>query len=316
MTKLPLQAVPNVSEGRNRAVVDAIAAAYTTAGATLARTHRDIDHHRSVHVLFGTAETLVDALVAGVGVAAETIDLSRQDGVHPRIGVADVVPLVGLDPDGIAESRLAAVLLGARVGEELGLPVFLYGDVGGGRRPAFFRRGGPAELQRRIDAGELTPDFGPSRLDPRAGGVIVGARAPLIAFNLVLADADLAAARAVAEGVRATGGGMAGVQAIGLELASSGEVQVSMNVIDIDAAPLHEVVARVRTEADARGARVSHGELVGLIPARVVIGAARAAGLEDAVDGAGLPTDEARAAAARTFGLPELAADQIVERYL
>jgi glutamate formiminotransferase len=316
LTRRPLQAVPNVSEGRDDAVVDLIGDAYTAAGATLAAVHRDVDHHRSVHVLFGSADTLVEALLAGITVAAERIDLSRQDGVHPRIGAADVVPLVGLDPGGVAEARRGAVLLGERVGEELRLPVFLYGDVGGGRRPAFFRRGGPVELQRRIDGGELTPDFGPRQLDPRAGGVLVGARPPLIAFNLTLGDADLAVTRAVAEAVRESGGGMAGLQAIGLELASTGELQVSMNVIDVDLAPLHEVVGRVRAEASARGAHVTHGELVGLVPARVAISAARAAGLGPAADDAGLPTPAAREAAAEAFALPELTADQIVERYL
>ena len=263
MSPVVLQSVPNVSEGRNAEVVDAIGRAYVSAGATLAATHRDVDHHRSVHVLFGTAETLVDALVAGIGLAAASIDLSEQDGVHPRIGAADVVPLVGLDPEGVVEARRAALFLGERVAEELGLPVFLYGDVGADRRPAFFRRGGPAELQRRLNGGELRPDFGPPTLDPRAGGVLVGARAPLIAFNLELADADLEVARAVAESVRETGGGMPGLQAIGLELASTGEVQVSMNVIAVEQAPLHEVVERVRDEARAWGARVTQGELVG-----------------------------------------------------
>jgi len=310
-----LQAVPNVSEGRDAAVVEAIGAAYSAAGATLAATHRDVDHHRSVHVLFGSADTLVDALVAGIGVAADTIDLSRQDGVHPRIGAADVVPFVGLDPPGVAEARRAAVRLGERVGAELRLPVFLYGDVGDGRRPAFFRRGGPIELQRRIDDGELDPDFGPARLDRRAGGVLIGARAPLIAFNLVLADADLAVARAVAEAVRESGGGMPGLQAIGLELASTGEVQVSMNVIDVERAPLHEVVARVRAEAGARDARVAHGELVGLLPARVVAQAARAAG-EHPVDELEVPSRAALAAAASAFLLPGLTAEDVVEHYL
>ncbi len=143
----------------------------------------------------------------------------------------------------------------------------------------------------------------------------MGARAPLAAFNLVLDIADVAVAREVAVAVRASGGGMAGVQAIGLLLPSTGRTQVSMNVIDLDAAPLHEVVARVRLEAAARGAAVIEGELVGLFLARVVTAAARAAGVDD-VDIEGLPGPAALAAAADAFALTSLAPDRIVERHL
>ena len=138
--------------------------------------------------------------------------------------------------------------LARRIGTELGLPVFLYGELAPGRGPAFFRRGGPAELQRRIDAGELAPDFGPARLDERAGGVIVGARKPLIAFNVNLRG-SIETAREVAAVVRETGGGFPGVRALGLELPRAGVVQVSMNVEDWEAAALHEIVARIESEA-------------------------------------------------------------------
>lgn len=311
-----LEAVPNVSEGRDARVIAAIEDAYVAAGARLADTQRDVDHHRSVHTLFGDEAVLVDALVAGIRAAAAAIDLGAQDGVHPRVGAADVVPLVGFDESGRSAACRAALAVGRRVGDELGLPVFLYGEVGGGRRPAFFRRGGPVELQRRLDAGELAPDFGPPRLDPRAGGVIVGARPPLIAFNLALADSDLEVARAVAEAVRESGGGLRGVQAIGLELASTGEIQVSTNVIDTDAAPLHEVVARVREEAVRRRASVAGAELVGLLPARVVALAARAAAVPHPLDDLGLPTTAALERAAAAFALPGLALDRVVEYHL
>ena len=124
MSAVVLQSVPNVSEGRSAEVVDAIGQAYVSAGVRLAATHRDVDHHRSVHVLFGSAETLVDALVAGISVAAASIDLSEQDGVHPRIGAADVVPLIGLDPAGVIEARRAALVLGERVAGEPGSRCF------------------------------------------------------------------------------------------------------------------------------------------------------------------------------------------------
>ena len=152
--------------------------------------------------------------------------------------------------------------------------MFLYGDLAPGRGPAFFRRGGPAELQRRIDAGELAPDFGPGRLDDAAGGVIVGSRRPLVAFNVDLTGADLATAQAIARVVRERDGGFPGVRALGLELPSAGRVQVSMNVEDWQAAALHEIVAAIEREANARGAGVAGSELVGLMPAGAAVAAA------------------------------------------
>jgi glutamate formiminotransferase len=181
-------------------------------------------------------------------------------------------------------ARAAALDLARRVGEELELPVFLYADLAPGLGPSFFRRGGPAELQQRIDAGELTPDFGPARLDERAGGVIVGARPPLIAFNVDLAGDDLDAAREIARAVRERDGGFPGVRALGLRLPRAGHVQVSLNVENWRAAPLHEVVAAVELEARARGLDLKGAELVGLLPAGAAVAAAgsllRVAGLD------------------------------------
>jgi glutamate formiminotransferase len=161
-----------------------------------------------------------------------------------------------------------------RIGEELRLPVFLYAESADGRAPAFFRRGGPDELQRRVDAGELSPDFGPPQLDAAAGAVLVGARRPLVAFNVELETGEVEIARAIAAAVRESGGGLAGVQALGLALACTGRAQVSMNLLDLEATSLHQVVARVRAEAEARGVEVAGGELVGLVPAGVVAAAA------------------------------------------
>jgi glutamate formiminotransferase len=229
-----------------------------------------------VFTLAGDDGALVDALVAGVAKAVELVDLREHEGVHPRVGAADVVPVVPLVPGDMEKAKAAALAVAKRIGTELRVPVFLYGEVGEGRRPAFFRRGGPEELQRRVDAGELTPAAGPRALDPRSGAVLVGARAPLVAYNLVLDTDDVAIARAVAAAVRESGGGMPGLQAIGLRLASTGHAQVSMNVIDVERAPLHEVVELVRREARARGSEVVTGELVGLVPGRVLLEAAGA----------------------------------------
>jgi glutamate formiminotransferase len=269
--RLPLESVPNFSEGRDRATIDALAAALSE-HAELLDVHSDPDHNRSVFTLVGDEEALEAALVAGVACAKDRIDLRRHEGAHPRIGAADVVPLVPLE----ASDMPRAVVAARRMGEllaELGLPVFLYGELGGGNGPSFFRRGGPEELQRRVDAGEVTPDFGPAALDPSAGGVLVGARRPLIAFNVNLRG-DLQAAREIAGLVRERGGGFPGVRALGLDLPRAGLVQVSMNVEDWEAAALHEIVGRIEAEAAARGVEVVGSELVGLMPAGAAVAAA------------------------------------------
>jgi glutamate formiminotransferase len=272
----PLESVPNFSEGRDQGTIDALAAALQSGGARLLDVHSDPDHNRSVFTLVGSPEHLTASLVAGIERAAERIDLRTHEGAHPRIGSADVVPIVPLADEDEERARATAVGLARRVGEELGLPVFLYGELGGGRGPAFFRREGPDELQRRVDSGEVEPAFGPSRLSERAGGVLVGMRRPLIAFNVNLRG-SLEAAREVASVVRETGGGFPGVRALGLELPSAGLVQVSMNVEDWEAAALHVIVARVAREAASRGAVVVGSELVGLMPAGAAAAAAGAA---------------------------------------
>jgi len=270
---LPLESVPNFSEGRDRATIDALAAALSER-AELLDVHSDPDHNRSVFTLVGREEDLTDSLLAAVACARERIDLRRHEGAHPRIGAADVVPIIALDPADAERARACALRLAERIGSELAIPVFLYGESAPGRGPAFFRRGGPGGLQERIDAGELHPDFGPGRLDERAGGVIVGARRPLIAFNVNLATADVEVARAIAAAVREAGGGFPGVRALGFALPSAGRAQVSMNVEDWEAAALHEIVARVEEEAHARGVEVAGAELVGLMPAGATAAAA------------------------------------------
>ena len=277
---LPLESVPNFSEGRDRATIDAIGEALA-AHATLLDVHADPDHHRSVFTLVGTESELQDALVGGVRVAKERIDLRRHDGVHPRIGAADVVPVVPIRPEDMPRAKRAARLVAKRITAELGLTTFLYGEVGEGRGPAFFRRGGTEELQRRLEAGEVAPAYGPSWLDPAAGAVLVGARRPLIAFNVDLRG-PVEAARAIAASIRESGGGFPGVRALGLDLPAAGHAQVSMNVEDWEAARLHEIVARVETEAAAQGAEVLGCELVGLMPAGA---AAQAAGAILRLDG-------------------------------
>jgi glutamate formiminotransferase len=276
-----LESVPNFSEGRDDATIAAIGDAIDQ-HARLLDVHSDLDHNRSVFTLVGEERELADALVAAVSVARDRIDLRSHEGAHPRIGAADVVPVVPIVPEDMQRARVCATDVARRLGEELALPVFLYGELAPGRGPAFFRTGGTETLQRRLDDGELTADFGPARLDERAGGVIVGARHPLIAFNVNLQGATVEIAREIASVVRARGGGFPGVRALGLELPRAGVVQVSMNVEDWEAAALHEIVARVESEAGARGAEVRGVELVGLMPAGA---AAAAAGALLRIDG-------------------------------
>ncbi|MFL5917934.1 MAG: glutamate formimidoyltransferase [Gaiellaceae bacterium] len=270
---LPLESVPNFSEGRDRETIDALAAALSKP-AELLDVHSDPDHNRSVFTLVGDEDRLVAALVAGVACAKERIDLRRHEGAHPRIGAADVVPIVAVDPSDGARARACALVLAEKIGDDLQLPVFLYGESAPGRGPAFFRNGGPEQLQRRIDSGELSPDFGPSRLDERAGAVIVGARRPLIAFNVDLETDDVEVARAIAAVVREQGGGFPGVRALGLSLRRAGHAQVSMNVEDFEAAALHDILGRIETEARERGVAVRGSELVGLMPAGAAVAAA------------------------------------------
>jgi glutamate formiminotransferase / 5-formyltetrahydrofolate cyclo-ligase len=259
-----LLAVPNLSEGRDLDVLDAIGAAFAAGGARVLDRHADPDHHRAVFTLAAPAGALAGALVAGAREAITRIDLTRHRGLHPHVGALDVAPLVHLDDARRGAACAEALVLGDRLGAELGVPVLLYGALGGGRSRAELRRGGPPELARRLRARELRPDFGPPEPHPTAGATLVAARAPLVAFNVELASGHgVGEARAIAASIREGGAeGLPGVRAIGLELAARGGVaQVSLNVEDHRAVPLARVV-----EAIARHARVAEAELVGLAP--------------------------------------------------
>ena len=274
---LPLESVPNLSEGRDEVTLAALREAMSRP-ARLLDVHADADHHRSVYTLVGSGQELVDTLEAGIRRAVELIDLGRhQGGAHPRVGAADVVPFVFLRPEHEPDARAAAVELADRISSELELPVFFYGRLTeDGREPAFYRRGGPEELQRRVDEGELSPDRGPNLLHPTAGAVLIGVRRPLIAFNVNLRARDAQVARDIAAIVRERDGGFPGVRALGLDLPSAGLVQVSMNVTDCEASALHAIVERIVAEAHARSAGVVGSELVGLMPAGAAVDAAGA----------------------------------------
>jgi len=256
-----LLAVPNVSEGRSRQAIDAIAAAF---GPPLLNVHSDADHHRSVFTLAGAPGTLARRVTDGAAAALAQVRIDQHTGIHPRVGAIDVAPIVYRSDADRGAACAEALVLADLLGDQLELPVFLYGILAGGRTRSQLRRGGPVELDRRIAAGELTPDFGPQRLHRTGGAVLVAARSPLVAFNVELAaPATELDARAIAALIRDGGSeGLPGLRAIGLWLSGRQVAQVSMNVEDHRAAPLVTVLKAIRRHAVPAAA-----ELVGLAPA-------------------------------------------------
>jgi glutamate formiminotransferase / 5-formyltetrahydrofolate cyclo-ligase len=267
-----LLAVPNVSEGRDPGRIESLQATFSRGVALLDR-HSDPDHDRTVFTLAGAASPLREALLSGAEQTVETVDMGSYDGLHPAVGALDVCPLVWVDPAHQAAARVEAVEVAEQIGG-LGVPVFLYGEMA--TRPehaerAYFRNGGLAELWLRMEGGELRPDHGPGLPHRTAGVTLVTARPPLAAFNVELDSGDLDLARAVAAGLRESGGGLPGVRAMGLTL-SSGRTQVSTNVHDPFSVPLREVVERVRALAAPLGASPVEAEIVGLVPSVALSG--------------------------------------------
>jgi glutamate formiminotransferase/glutamate formiminotransferase/formiminotetrahydrofolate cyclodeaminase len=257
---MTLLSVPNVSEGRDRATLDAVGAAFAAGGARVLDVHDDADHHRSVFTLAGEPGSLASALAAGTEEALRRIDLSRERGIHPHVGVVDVVPVVHRTDEEQGAACAEALVAAEEIGR-LGVPVLLYGALASGRTRAELRRGGPAELARRLVAREIRPDFGPPEIDPRKGATLVAARPVLIAFNFEV-DATLEQAQAAARAVREGGeDGLPGVRALGLELETTGIVQVSVNVEDHLGVPLARLLEAVR-----RHVPVTVGEVIGLPP--------------------------------------------------
>ena len=255
-----LLAYPNFSEGRDAARIATLTAAL---GAGLVDVHVDPDHHRTACTVLGRPGELAEAVLGGARAAVELVSLDAHEGVHPRVGALDVAPIVWLDDADRGAACAEALVLADRLAAELGLPVFLYGALAGGRTRAELRRGGRDELGRRIASGELRPEFGPPGLHPTAGATLVAARPPLVAFNVVLdASATLDDARAVAAAIREGGeAGLPGVRAIGVWLPGRGVAQVSTNLDEPRRVSAAEVLAAV-----ARRVSVAGAELVGLAP--------------------------------------------------
>lgn len=301
-----LACVPNVSEGRDEAAIDALAAAAASVpGAALLHVDPDPWHHRTVLTLAGRPEAAAEAVFRLVREAVDRIDLTAHSGQHPRIGAADVVPFVpleGLDLGDLPAAGMDACVAtarsyGRRIADELDLPVFLYGEAAlreGREAPAPFRKGGFEALRESIaEDPTREPDLGPRRVHPTAGAVAVGARPPLVAFNVYLATDDVEAARRIARRIRTSGGGLPALQALGF--AVRGQAQVSMNLLDLDATPPLRALEAVREEAEREGVATDGSEIVGLLPARA------------------LPEDPDRALALRTPAAGRVLEDRIRE---
>ncbi|MEA2401180.1 MAG: glutamate formiminotransferase / 5-formyltetrahydrofolate cyclo-ligase [Thermoleophilaceae bacterium] len=255
-------AVPNVSEGRDRAVLERLEG--SVGPARVLDVHVDPDHNRAVFTLAGRQGELAAGLVGLAKAAVESIDLRSHAGVHPHVGALDVMPVVWLDEERRGAAGAEALTAAALVGEDAEIPVFLYGDLA--TKPphaerAWLRKGGPTGLAERMESGELVPDYGPRRAHPTAGAVLATARPPLVAFNVDLVTDDVELAKSIAAELRESGGGLPGVRALGLYLEDRGCAQVSTNVHDHLSVPLAEIVERVRARTPVGGA-----ELIGLAP--------------------------------------------------
>jgi glutamate formiminotransferase len=263
--------IPNFSEGRRAEVVERIVSAMGADPETrILHKEMDPDHNRSVVTLAGSPDGVIEAAYAGIEQASKLIDLKHHQGEHPRIGAADVVPLVpfrGIDLAGCAE---LARRLGRRVGDELGIPVFLYEAAASNpnrRSLADVRNEGFEALSEQVGHDpNRKPDFGPSKLHPSAGAVAIGARGPLIAFNVNLVSDDVKKAKAIARAVRESNGGLPAVRAKGFLLATRRMAQVSMNLIDYRITSLTKAIQAVEHECRKRDVAIAGAELVGLIP--------------------------------------------------
>lgn len=272
-----VECIPNFSEGRRQDVVEEIVAAMEqVSGAQVLDVQSDLDHNRSVVTIVGEAKAVAEAVFRAAGRAAELIDMNHHRGGHPRMGATDVIPFVPVQGITMAECVKVAHELGRRIGEELGIPVYFYEKAAtqpGRRNLADVRRGEYEELKEAIASDpDRAPDFGPSAMGS-AGATAVGARPPLIAFNVYLNTDDAAPAKAIARAVRHSSGGLRFVKALGLTV--EGQAQVSMNLTDYRKTPIPRVLEMIRAEAARYGLAVTRSEVVGLLPAEALLDAAR-----------------------------------------
>jgi len=274
-----VECIPNFSEGRDPGVVAAIADAISSVdGVYLLRTESDVDHNRSVVTFAGEPGAVAEAAFRGIACAVERIDLTRHVGQHPRMGAADVVPFVPIEDVTMAECVELSRRVAERVWSELGVPVYLYEEsalLPEHRNLADLRRGQFEGIRDALGSDSWrAPDLGEPRVHPTAGITAIGARRPLVAYNVWLGTTDVAIARKIARAVRHTSGGLRFVKALAFELASRGVVQVSMNLVDYRRTPIHHVFEMVRREAERYGVPIVGSELIGLVPQDALLAAA------------------------------------------
>jgi glutamate formiminotransferase len=274
-----IECIPNVSEGRRDDVVSALAEAAVKAGPGVVLLDRtsDADHNRSVLTFLGDGPALVAAMAALVGAALDAIDLRTHRGAHPRVGAVDVIPFVPVRGATAADCVALAQTLGRTLAERYGLPVYLYEDAAS--RPdrqnlAVIRKGEFEGLAAKMSDPAWAPDYGPAAPHPSGGATVVGARAPLVAYNINLGTADLAIADRIAKAIRHLSGGYRYVKAMGVKLEARGQVQVSINMTNFEKTPLHRVFETVKSEASRHGVAVVGSEIVGLVPQAALLAAA------------------------------------------
>jgi glutamate formiminotransferase len=272
-----VECVPNFSEGRRKEIIDQIVGALASVeGVRVLDVHSDADHNRSVVTIVGEPEAVEEAAFRGIERAALLIDMDQHQGEHPRMGATDVVPFVPIAGATMADCVEMACCLGERVGRELSIPIYLYEEAASRperRNLADVRRGEYEGLKAEIESHvNRAPDFGPARMG-KAGATAIGARPPLIAFNVYLNTDDVAIAKAIARAVRHSSGGLRYVKALGLLV--EGRAQVSMNLTNYCQTPIHRVVEMIRREAARYGVTIASSEVVGLIPNEALVDAAR-----------------------------------------
>lgn len=274
-----VECVPNFSEGRRRDVLDAIVQSFSGVnGVVFLDAEMDADHNRSVVTFAGDPDAVIEAAVRAAACARDRIDLTQHSGQHPRMGATDVIPFVPVEGVTLEDCAELARRCGQRIGEELGIPVFLYEAAAS--RPervslADVRRGQFEGLREALGRdADRAPDFGPPKIHPTAGATAVGARRFLVAFNANLNTRDVRVAKAVAASVREQSGGLKNVRALGFSIEEGRRAQVSMNLVNTEATPIHRVLHLVRAEAARHGAAIAGCEVVGLIPQAAMLDAA------------------------------------------
>jgi len=273
-----IECVPNISEGRDRAVIDAVASAVRTVpGVRLLDVSSDTSHNRSVLTFVGDAAAVLQGVRALFEAVLPRIDLRRHQGEHPRMGAVDVVPFIPLRGSSIEDCVKLAREAGAEIAERFGVPVYLYEEAAAAehrRNLADVRKGQFEGFGEKMKDPRWAPDFGPRGPHPSAGAVAVGARPFLIAYNINLGTRDLSVADRIAKAIRHMSGGFRYVKAMGVELAERGQVQVSINMTNFRKTPLHRVFECVKSEAERHGVAIVGSEIVGLTPADALFAAA------------------------------------------